>query len=163
MRLLTKAHLTSISHSLSLKEGSVMLFRMLTQAYLTFGTIVAQLESIYSGDRVRTYWVHKPDNFDIAKKYPVVVALHGGSRISENLDGVAMGADTRLSQRVRGIKFSADVSTVLSPWIHHLLKSIYSDISFIRMELGAYGQDRVTPMCRSRPICNSYLTCSIIC
>ena len=52
----------------------------------------------FFGEEERGYLFHMPENYDSAKKYPVVLFLHGaGERGDDNYDQLAIGIGTALS------------------------------------------------------------------
>ena len=71
---------------------------------------LADLQTVTSSGRDRTYWVHEPDDFKNGQTYPAIIAFHGSSGIGYNIDGFAMEADIRLSLPVIPTAYSSDVS-----------------------------------------------------
>lgn len=71
---------------------------------------LADLESLTSSGRGRTYWVHEPDDLEDGQIYPAIIAFHASSGIGFNIDGFAMEADVRLSLPAIPTAYSSDVS-----------------------------------------------------
>jgi hypothetical protein len=93
-----------------------MLSIIVLTASLLVAPALADLETVTSSGRDRTYWVHEPDDFEDGQTYPTIIAFHGSSGIGFNIDGFAMEADVRLSLPVVRTAYSSDVS--ISPQIN---------------------------------------------
>jgi hypothetical protein len=87
-----------------------MLRTIVLAASLLVALALADLETVASSGRDRTYWVHEPDDFEDGQTYPAIIAFHGSSGIGFNIDGFAMEADVRLSLPVIPTAYSSDVS-----------------------------------------------------
>lgn len=87
-----------------------MLSTIVLAASLLVAPALADLETVTSSGRDRTYWVHEPDDFEDGQIYPAIIAFHGSSGIGFNIDGFAMEADVRLSLPVVPTAYSSDVS-----------------------------------------------------
>lgn len=85
-------------------------FRLLPMWLLFVTAVSATLNMITSSDRIRSYWVHPPDEYDQTKTYPVVIAFHGSSEIGYDIDGFTFETDIRLSLPAIPTKYSKDVS-----------------------------------------------------
>jgi hypothetical protein len=86
-----------------------MLCTIVLAASLLVAPALADLETVISSGRDRTYWVHEPDDFEDGQTYPAIIAFHGSSGIGFNIDGFAMEADVRLSLPVVPTAYSSDV------------------------------------------------------
>ncbi|KUL88368.1 hypothetical protein ZTR_04887 [Talaromyces verruculosus] len=85
-----------------------MLCTIVLAASLLVAPALADLETVISSGRDRTYWVHEPDDFEDGQTYPAIIAFHGSSGIGFNIDGFAMEADVRLSLPVVPTAYSSD-------------------------------------------------------
>lgn len=96
------------------KSSVKMLRTIVLAASLLVALALADLETVTSSGRDRTYWVHEPDDFEDGQTYPAIIAFHGSSGIGFNIDGFAMEADVRLSLPVIPTAYSSDVSIFIS-------------------------------------------------
>lgn len=103
---------------LQLLEGEVftrratvrMLSKFVLAAWLLVAPAFADLQTVTSSNRSRSYWVHAPDDYEDGKTYPAVIAFHASSKLGFDIDGFAMEADVRLSLPIVPTAYSPDVS-----------------------------------------------------
>lgn len=91
-----------------------MFFVFTFLAFLATGISTSSLKFLTSNGVQRSYWVHKPSSYDDSKRYPVVLAFHGSSKLGYDIDGFAFEADTRLSLPVITTKYSESVHFTLN-------------------------------------------------
>ena len=74
-----------------------MVLELVLAGLLLLTPAIADVQYLSSSNRIRSYWVHVPDNFESGHRYPAVILFHGGSRLGSDADGLAMELDLRMS------------------------------------------------------------------